>query len=170
MEKALSPFKDFRVKKLTEDVRSHLDRRFAELGIERQTTENFQAIIADMGPPSDYAELLKPEAVSAARNVSRKHLLYVGLAVVVIITSVVLLSMMASSKGKMITTEQGGIVDKIDYPFVNDPEALGTWQSVDFVENLEDFKLGVKRFKGDLYLKELFILENGRTNFAFTFG
>ena len=64
--------------------------------------------------------------------------------------------------------ESGCIVDKIDYPFVSDPEVLGTWESVDFVENVEDFKPGTKSFKGDLFLKELFILENGKTNWAFT--
>ena len=28
--------------------------------------------------------------------------------------------------------EQGHIVDKVDYPFVNDPNVLGYWRSVDF--------------------------------------
>ncbi len=64
--------------------------------------------------------------------------------------------------------ENGRIVDKIDYPFVNDLEALGTWKSVDFVDNMEDFKPGNQEFKGDLYLKELIILESGKTNWAFT--
>jgi bla regulator protein BlaR1 len=64
--------------------------------------------------------------------------------------------------------ENGRIVDKIDYPFVNDPEALGTWKSVDFIDNIEYYKPGTREFKGDLYLKELIILENGKTNWAFT--
>jgi len=29
--------------------------------------------------------------------------------------------------------EQGRIVDKTDYPFVNDPKVIGGWKSVDFV-------------------------------------
>ncbi|MHC4511507.1 MAG: hypothetical protein ACYTAO_21580 [Planctomycetota bacterium] len=62
--------------------------------------------------------------------------------------------------------ENGRIVDKIDYPFVNDAEAIGTWKSVDFVDDPEDFEPGEERFKGDLYLKELVILENGKTNWA----
>ena len=59
--------------------------------------------------------------------------------------------------------ENNRIVDKIDYPFINDLEALGTWKSVDFIENIGDFKPGTKNFKGDLYLKEMLILENGKT-------
>jgi bla regulator protein BlaR1 len=62
--------------------------------------------------------------------------------------------------------EKGRIIDKIDYPFINDPEAIGAWESVDFVQEIEYFKPGVKSFGGDLFLKELFVLEEGKTNWA----
>jgi len=58
---------------------------------------------------------------------------------------------------------EGRIVDKTDYPFVNDPAVIGTWKSVDVVAEPEQFKPGQKQWKGDLYLKELVILPNGRT-------
>jgi beta-lactamase regulating signal transducer with metallopeptidase domain len=64
--------------------------------------------------------------------------------------------------------KDGRIVDKIDYLFVNDPEVIGGWTSVDFVKNIEDFKPGAKNWQGDLFLKELFLLEGGKTNWAFT--
>ncbi len=67
-----------------------------------------------------------------------------------------------------IIDENGHIVDKVDYLFINDPEALGAWESVDFVENIEDFKPEEKNTKGNFFLKELFLLENGKTNWAFT--
>jgi len=62
--------------------------------------------------------------------------------------------------------EQGRIVDKIDYPFINDSQVIGTWKSVDFVGEMEQFKAGEKQWKGrggELYLKELIFLPNGRT-------
>jgi len=62
--------------------------------------------------------------------------------------------------------EQGHIVDKIDYPFVNDSQVIGTWKSVDFVDEMEQFRVGEKQWKGrggELYLKELIFLPNGRT-------
>ncbi|MBN2588769.1 MAG: hypothetical protein JXA96_02815 [Sedimentisphaerales bacterium] len=62
--------------------------------------------------------------------------------------------------------ESGRIADKIDYPFKNDPEVVGSWESVDSVTEVEEFKPKVKSFKGDLYLKELFVLEGGKTNLA----
>jgi len=62
--------------------------------------------------------------------------------------------------------ERGRIVDKIDYPFVNDSQVIGTWKSVDFVREMEQFKAGEKQWGGrggDLYLKELIFLPNGKT-------
>jgi len=62
--------------------------------------------------------------------------------------------------------EQGRIVDKIDYPFINDPRVIGTWKSVDFVGDMKQFEAGEKQWKGrggELYLKELIFLPNGRT-------
>lgn len=66
-----------------------------------------------------------------------------------------------------IIDEKGHIVDKVDYPFVDDPSARGYWESVDFVRDIEDFVPGQKQFGGDLFLKELYILPEGRTNWAF---
>lgn len=53
--------------------------------------------------------------------------------------------------------------DKIDLPFVDDPAVLGAWESVDFVQTPDQFRVGQRRFDGDLYLKELIFLENGKT-------
>jgi len=65
-----------------------------------------------------------------------------------------------------ITNEQGRIVDKTDYPFINDSQVIGTWKSVDFVGEMEQFKAGEKQWEGrggELYLKELIFLPNGKT-------
>jgi bla regulator protein BlaR1 len=59
--------------------------------------------------------------------------------------------------------DQGRIVDKIDWPFVNNPRLIGTWKSVDFVREMDQFKAGRKQWKGGLYLKELIFLPDGKT-------
>jgi hypothetical protein len=62
--------------------------------------------------------------------------------------------------------EEGRIVDKIDWPFVNDPQLIGTWESVDFVGEMEEFEPGQKQWgdgEGDLYLKGLIFKPNGKT-------
>jgi bla regulator protein BlaR1 len=54
-------------------------------------------------------------------------------------------------------------VDNIDLPFVNDPEIIGTWKSVDFVETIEQFDPEKRQEKDDLVLKEMIFFENGKT-------
>ena len=61
--------------------------------------------------------------------------------------------------------EQGHIVDKIDYPFVNDPKVIGTWKGADYVDEIEDFKVDEQQWKGrggNLFLNEMIFAKNGR--------
>ncbi|HBA60310.1 MAG TPA: hypothetical protein DCZ92_05760 [Elusimicrobia bacterium] len=59
--------------------------------------------------------------------------------------------------------KQGGIKrDKIDLPFNDDPQVVGTWESVDFVESPEKFTPAEKAWAGDLYLKEMTFKEGGK--------
>ncbi len=62
------------------------------------------------------------------------------------------------------------IEDKLDYPFVNDPEILGSWQSVDFVETIKDFEPGIKSWLGDLWLAGFDIMENGEIDVSIASG
>lgn len=90
VEKALSTVKHPRGKEVLEDVSSHLDRRFTELGPQQQTRENFQSIITEMGPASDYAELLGQDVILAKRNVYTKYLLWVVLVLILLVTAILL--------------------------------------------------------------------------------
>ena len=160
--KALSSVKHPRSKDVLEDVRSHLQQRFAELEPSQQTWENFQSIITDMGPASDYAELLHAGKTPAKPSAFPKRILWVGLAAVVIIAAILL---PLAISGKLWKSR---IADKIDCPFVNDPEVIGAWKSIDFVQRIEDFEPGVKQWRGDLYLKEMIFFEDGRTKGPWT--
>ena len=60
--------------------------------------------------------------------------------------------------------KRGRIEDKIDLPFVNDEAVLGRWTSVDFVEEPSQFHPERRRFRGDLYMKELTFLPGGETS------
>ena len=64
-----------------------------------------------------------------------------------------------------IIDEQGHIVDKIDYPFVNDPQVIGTWEAIDFVGEMDDFKINEKQWEGrggKLFLHGMIFVKNGR--------
>jgi bla regulator protein BlaR1 len=56
-----------------------------------------------------------------------------------------------------------GTQDNIDLPFVNDPQVIGQWVSVDFVADPADFTPDKPSWKGKLYLKGLSFLEDGKT-------
>jgi Protein of unknown function (DUF1648) len=58
VEQALSAKRHPRSFEILADVSNHLDSRFAELEPENRNWENFQKIATEMGPPSDYADLV----------------------------------------------------------------------------------------------------------------
>jgi len=61
--------------------------------------------------------------------------------------------------------EQGHVVDKIDWPFVNDSRVVGTWKSVDFVGEIKQFKAGEQQWRGrggELFLNDMIFENNGR--------
>ena len=45
--------------------------------------------------------------------------------------------------------------------FVDDQDAIGTWESVDFVKDIEDFVPNIKSWPEDLYLLRIQLLPNG---------
>ena len=84
IEKALSAVKHPRIREVLDDVTSHLEQRFTELAPQDRSWESFQAIITEMGPASDYAELLDPgSGKSKPRNTAMYVLIAASAAVVV---------------------------------------------------------------------------------------
>lgn len=106
VEKALSAVKHPRGKEVLEDVSSHLDSRFAELEGDQHTWENFQTIITEMGPASDYAELLEPDTATTRRNISPKYLLLLGLILIGTAAAIILLPMAISYRTKPVALEE----------------------------------------------------------------
>ncbi|MCX5783822.1 MAG: hypothetical protein NTW04_05225 [Elusimicrobia bacterium] len=54
--------------------------------------------------------------------------------------------------------------DNVNLPFVNDPRVIGTWKSVDFVDEKEQFPASGKFYREEMYFTELTFLEKGKTN------
>ena len=161
VEKALSSVKHPRSKEVLEDVRAHLDSRFSELSSEQKTIENFRAIINEMGPACDYAELLEPEMCKSAQKSKKKYLLALGLAAVIVITIAIFIPQLNSAQVFDTIPGIGRIEDKIDYPFVNDSNVIGAWKTVDLVKTKTEFKPGEKYWKEQLYLNHLIFDPNG---------
>ena len=60
-------------------------------------------------------------------------------------------------------TAQIGTTDNINLPFVDDPQVIGEWESVDFVADPADFNPAQTRWQGKLYLTGLSFLQGGKT-------
>jgi hypothetical protein len=86
---ALSQVNHPKSKDVLEDVSAHLDRRFAQLQSDEQTWENFQAIITDMGPPSEYAELLQADKKLPIKKPSLKFIIVAVIILAAIFTALV---------------------------------------------------------------------------------
>jgi hypothetical protein len=186
-EKSLASVEHPRKREVLEDVSAHLDMRFSELKPDQKTRENFQRIIFEMGPPSDYAELLGENTITphAGIGIWRRFAVNAALSIT-IIAAVVLLGQILSGHvfynwkkvfssqpaqpGEFVVdtymTLQGRYIDNIKYPFVDDPNVIGSWVSVDFVRNPEDFTAGEKHWKWDLWFKGIQFFKGGTTNWA----
>ena len=62
------------------------------------------------------------------------------------------------------------IEDKIEYPFIDDTQMKGKWESVDFVKTINSYKPGVKSWLDDLFLTGLNVQENGKLTLTATSG
>jgi len=57
-------------------------------------------------------------------------------------------------------------IDNVNQPFVNDPQVIGQWTSVDLVSSPDDFKPGRPTWKGDLSVFRNFtVFPDGRTSY-----
>lgn len=61
------------------------------------------------------------------------------------------------SNYKMVVRE-----DKVDYPFVNDPQLVGKWDCVDYVKTPDEFRPGSTQERVELFLKQFNIAANGK--------
>lgn len=56
--------------------------------------------------------------------------------------------------------------DNIDLPFVNDPALIGFWKTVDLIRDKNNFTVGKREWKGDLWLQQIAIAPNGDATFT----
>ncbi len=78
---------------------------------------------------------------------------------VVAIPLVALLALLSLSAAGFVLARQ---TDNTNYPFVDDPQAIGRWQAVDFVTNPADFNPDQKSWQGELYLTQMAFIKGGK--------
>lgn len=145
---------------ILKDVEEHLDRRYSELAHQQKSREQFEAIIADMGPVEDYAELLtsKPQSRDSEYTPSK------GLVFLNRLMTVLFLLVLFCVAGWKLST--GSVLDKSGQSlavFENDSQLVGQWVSVDFVQHPDAFDPQHRQWPGNLYLKAMAFYDNGTT-------
>jgi len=58
--------------------------------------------------------------------------------------------------------EEIAIKDDTNIPFIQDERVVGFWDSIDYVDDFDDFVVGQKYWKYDLYLKKYIFDNNGK--------
>jgi len=106
VREVLSAAKQPDSEEIIDNVSSHLDQRFGELKADEQSWENFQKIITEMGPPSDYAEFLVSDAATARKHLPVKYLLGGILGLIGIAAAIILILWIQSYQAKPVTTEK----------------------------------------------------------------
>jgi hypothetical protein len=91
VEQALSAARHPKSFEILAEVGNHLDRRFAELAPQEQTWESFQKIVTEMGPPTEYAELVGSEGVAGKADLSPKFVAMFILIVVIVTAGMIFL-------------------------------------------------------------------------------
>jgi serine/threonine protein kinase len=72
-------------------------------------------------------------------------------------------TLVAAAAAAAVSTTAVGRTDNIDLPFVNDPQVIGEWDTVDLVADISDFNPDTPNpAGGELFLKGLTFLENGK--------
>jgi len=155
VEQALSTARHPQSFEILADVGNHLDHRFAELEPQERTWENCQKIITEMGPPSEYAELVGQQTPNKA-ILSAGYVIALALILTAVTVGMIILP-------KVLTQCKVGVVGRT---VVNDPGLVGKWVSVDFVKEVNEFKPGQRRWKGDLFLKDMGFNLDGTTSFG----
>ncbi|HOK66712.1 MAG TPA: hypothetical protein PK054_09880 [Anaerohalosphaeraceae bacterium] len=166
IEAELTSIQHPRKKELLADIREHLERRYEELDPSQRTDSRLQEILEEMGPAEEYAELLKQpssgktelETVSPAFRFLNHFL--TGVFVIVLVSVVGYKLHTADIK------PQPDPLQDFILSYQPDPQIIGRWNTVDFVETPEQFVPDRRRSGQEFFFKEIEFYKDMKTSRA----
>lgn len=183
VEEALASVNHPAAVQVIDDVRAHLDRRFDELPEPGRTWENMHKILAEMGPPEEYADLLTeaPASARAAEPQTSAFNQFLGVVFVaaVIIIAVVLIwrtpeqnpaGRNAPVRGTCLPEEsprqRGAVImdDGREFSFVGDAILPGKWKEVGVVQHIDDFRHDTPQSADNTGIGEITFNKDGTTS------
>lgn len=132
-------------KSILDEVQQHLEQRYAELPAEKRNLESYQAIITEMGPSSDYVDLLGIGKLKRRIVTWRRIAVAVPLILIVLAWAwyrgMIPLGVYTGPRTYVIPEAIGA-----SWPqsFRNDERLVGKWDVVDFVHTPSQFVPGKK--------------------------
>jgi hypothetical protein len=136
------------------NVREHLDSKYAELSPEQKNWEGYQQIITEMGPPEEYAELLGEDNTQKVKTAPGINT-FLAILFVIVLAAVGSYLVYEAKQSPQPTTP----AEK--HTFEPDPQVLGKWVTIDFVETIEEFNPSQRSWQGRLFLESLHFKEQG---------
>ncbi len=127
---------------------------------EQKITETIREAL-DIQKP--FEEIWRESKMKNSKNLGKKKILVFTMIVIITITACL-------TAGFAAYKQLNRVVDKTDYPFVNDKAVIGKWKVVDFVKNTTDFTPEKKSWKGDDFLNELVFIKDGKMLSSFENG
>jgi len=125
---------------ILQSIESHIYDALQSRSNGEPTAALLDAVLAEMDPPESYGEL--PPQPAKKKSFHWR----------IVIPSLILIAV---------------IIAGIKWWPTEKPTVVGRWVSVDFVSSIEQFDPEAKSWRGDLYLKELTFLPDGKTDRPF---
>lgn len=100
----------------------------------------------------DFETLWEKHTERARKDVNKRKGLKRGLAVICVVALIGIASF---------AVDYLWIRDKVDYPFVQDPEIVGTWEVVDFVKEIRDFSPKRRFWAEPFYFQKMGFTSSG---------
>jgi hypothetical protein len=156
IEKSLAKTDHPRRAEILSDVKDHLDRKYAELPPAERNWEGYQRIITEMGPPEDYAELLKEERTEERSRFGINELL-----AIIFVATLIAIGIYLVYTAKTTAPAEPGYQRRPSHLFQTDLRLTGKWIAVDFVEKIEEFAPAKRSWPENLFLRELQFYADG---------
>ncbi len=162
VERVLTVAKYPSSKGIIEEVRLHLEQRYAELPAEKRNWDGFQQVITEMGPPSDYADLLGVGRLK--KRIITWRRIAVGVPVILVVLAYGIyrgiIPLGPTVTRTYVIPELVGAPS--DQQFVTDGKLVAEWLSVDFVESPAQFVPGKRRSStSDFWLSGMAFTDGG---------
>ena len=161
VERVLTAAKYPSGKSILEEVRLHLEQRYAELSAEQRNWEGFQQVITEMGPPSDYADLLAVGKLKKRIITWRRIAIGVPVILVLLAYGIYRGIIPLGDAGTRTYVIPELVGAPFDQPFVTDEKLVGDWVSVDLVVSPSRFVPGKSEWRGQFWLSNMAFTEGG---------